>query len=212
MPTPPGWPSWMKIVGPPVCGCAFVERPPMSQRSHIASSGSTAICACSVACSEPSSCSGGKPARIPASSSNHSACVAKRVGGNSSATRSISWWSPMRRALVGEDGLRDEHATERQRHAERLAPVEQALDQCVRLALGLGVPVAVERLDERLARLEVELAHVIGPRRGAGRRRPRAASRTRAPPLPCPSTSPVVTSTIAKESGEAERSDDLAAG
>ena len=27
MPTPPGWPSWMKIVGPPVCGWALVERP-----------------------------------------------------------------------------------------------------------------------------------------------------------------------------------------
>ena len=61
MPTPPGWPSWMKIVGPPVCGWALVESPPMSQRSHIASSGSTAICACSAACSEPSSSSGGKP-------------------------------------------------------------------------------------------------------------------------------------------------------
>jgi hypothetical protein len=32
-------------------------------------------------------------------------------------------------ALVGEDGLGDEHAAEGQRHAERLAPVEQALDQ-----------------------------------------------------------------------------------
>jgi hypothetical protein len=43
----------MKIVGPPVCGCRFVDRPPMSQRSHIAMSGRTAICACSAAMEGP---------------------------------------------------------------------------------------------------------------------------------------------------------------
>src|SRR3954463_3762533 len=40
----------MKIVGPPVCACRFVESPPMSQRSHMASSGSTAIWECSAVC------------------------------------------------------------------------------------------------------------------------------------------------------------------
>ena len=70
----------MKIVGRPVCGWRFVESPPMSQRSHIASSGSTAICVCSAACSAPSSASGGNSeASSPASSSYHSACVENDV-------------------------------------------------------------------------------------------------------------------------------------
>ena len=63
-------------------------------------------------------------------------------------------------ALVGEHRLGHQHAAEGERHAECLAPVEQPLDQRLGLALGLGVPVAVERLDQRAARVEIELAHV----------------------------------------------------
>ena len=58
----------MKIVGRPVWKWTLVDRPPMSQRSHIASSGRTAIWPCSVACSAPSRTSGGSAAG-PASSS-----------------------------------------------------------------------------------------------------------------------------------------------
>jgi hypothetical protein len=50
----------------------------------------------------------------------------------------------------------------KERHPERLAAVEQALDRGVGLALGLRVPVAVERRDERAAAVEVELAHLVG--------------------------------------------------
>jgi hypothetical protein len=49
----------MKIVERPVWKWTLVERPPMSQRSHIAISGSTAIWPCSVACRAPSRTSGG---------------------------------------------------------------------------------------------------------------------------------------------------------
>ena len=55
----------MKIVERPVWKWTLVERPPMSQRSHIAISGSTAIWPCSVACSEPSRTSGGSAAGEP---------------------------------------------------------------------------------------------------------------------------------------------------
>ena len=135
----------------------------MSQRSHIAISGSTAIWACSVACSAPSRTSSGiVSARAPASSSNHSACVGKLVGGRSSATRSSGAWSEQALALVGEHRVGDAHLAEGQRHAERLAAVEQAHDGGVGLALGLRVPVAVERRHERAPALQVELAHLIG--------------------------------------------------
>src|SRR5215210_4980619 len=55
MPTPPGCPSYTNTVGRPVWKWRFVERPPMSQRSHIAQSGNIAIIACSAACSVASS-------------------------------------------------------------------------------------------------------------------------------------------------------------
>ena len=85
----------MKIVGRPVWAWTLVDRPPMSQRSHIASSGSTAIWLCSVACSAPSRTSGGSAAG-PASSSPsvyQSPWVRKFCSGSSSATMSITSWS-----------------------------------------------------------------------------------------------------------------------
>src|SRR4029077_7564168 len=44
---------------------------------------------------------------------------------------------------------------------ERLAAVEQAHDRRVGLALGLRVPVAGERRDERAPALQVELANLV---------------------------------------------------
>src|SRR5215203_5272864 len=90
IPTPPGWPSYTNTVGRPVWKWRFVERPPMSQRSHIAHSGSIAIIACSAACSvasrrgissSPSSCAG--------SGRYQTASVANVDGGMSSGTSSI---------------------------------------------------------------------------------------------------------------------------
>ena len=63
--------------------------------------------------------------------------------------------------LVGEHRLGDEHAAKGQRHAERLAPVEQPLDQGVGFALRLRVPVAVERLEVRPSRLDIEVQDLI---------------------------------------------------
>ena len=148
----------MKIVGPPVCGCRLVESPPMSQRSHIASSGSTAICVCSAACSAPSSWSSGRSAETIASgSSYHSAWVENDVCGRSSPTRSSTSWSRQAARLVGDDLLGHDHRAEREPDAEPLAAVVEPLDVHVGLALGLRVPVALERLHERAPQLEVEL-------------------------------------------------------
>ena len=58
--------------------------------------------------------------------------------------------------LVRDDLLRHHDRAERQRHAEPLAPVVEPLDVHVGLALGLRVPVALERPHERAARLQVE--------------------------------------------------------
>ena len=52
----------------------------------------------------------------------------------------------------------------------------------VGLALGLGVPVAVEGRHQRAAAVQVELAHLVGAARGACRSRPRGPSSGRAPP------------------------------
>ena len=87
----------MKTVGLPVWPWKAVERPPMSQRSHIAISGSTAIWACSAACSEPCSTSSGKsPASACSGSSYQSAWVLKLSGSMSSVTRSRTSWSETR--------------------------------------------------------------------------------------------------------------------
>src|SRR5436305_1101837 len=66
----------------------------MSQRSHIAISGSTAICACSAACSDPCSTSNGKSSRSSFSGITYqSACVTKCSSGRSTGSRSICSWS-----------------------------------------------------------------------------------------------------------------------
>ncbi len=80
----------MNTVGRPVSGWMFVERPPMSQRSHIAQSGSRAISACSAACSVPSSFGiSSSSASCYASGRNQIASVVNVVGGSSSGTSSM---------------------------------------------------------------------------------------------------------------------------
>ena len=62
----------------------------MSQRSHIAQSGSIAISACSAACSVPSSFGiASSPSSCAGSGTNQIASVAKLDGGSSSGTSSI---------------------------------------------------------------------------------------------------------------------------
>ena len=79
----------MKIVERPVWKWTLVERPPMSQRSHIAISGSTAIWPCSVACREPSRASLGSAPLSWSGSTYQSAWVTKLCSGSSRATMSI---------------------------------------------------------------------------------------------------------------------------
>ncbi len=83
----------MKIVARPVWKWTLVESPPMSQRSHIAISGRTAIWPCSEACRAPSRASGGSARLSPSGSTYQSACVAKFCSGSSSATMSKGSWS-----------------------------------------------------------------------------------------------------------------------
>ena len=65
-------------------------------------------------------------------------------------------------ALVAEHGLRNRHLAKGKRHAKHFTTVEQALDVGVGLALGLRVPVAVERCHQCTTVLEVQFAHLIG--------------------------------------------------
>ena len=83
----------MKIVERPVWKWTLVERPPMSQRSHIAISGSTAIWPCSVACRAPSRTSGGSAPLSRSGSTYQSAWVTKCCSGSSRATMSNGSWS-----------------------------------------------------------------------------------------------------------------------
>ena len=48
-PIPPLYPSYTKIVGPPVSRWMGVDTPPRSRGSHMACRGETAIIACSIA-------------------------------------------------------------------------------------------------------------------------------------------------------------------
>ena len=86
-------------------------------------------------------------------SSYQSACVVNVV---SAAGRAPGGRSPRGRAgaCAGRraPARSPSRVPKRQRHAERLAAVEQPLDLGVGLVLGLRVPVAVEGLDERAAR------------------------------------------------------------
>ncbi len=136
----------------------------MSQRSHIASSGSTAICACSVACSAPSSDleRQRRRARRRRARTRAPACE-NSVRGRSSALRSSTSWSGELLALVGEHLLADgdrRRSSASRRSVSRRSSRRSMLG--VGLALGLRVPVAGERLDERAPQLEVELAHLVG--------------------------------------------------
>ena len=65
--------------------------------------------------------------------------------------------------LVRDHLLGDRDAAERELQAEPPLDAQRLLDRRLRLLLRLRVPVAVERLDERAPRLEVELAHEVLP-------------------------------------------------
>src|SRR5919201_272430 len=83
----------MKTVGRPVWKWTFVERPPMSQRSHIAQSGRRAISECSAACSEPSSRRSESRSSVKSGGgTNQIASVSNSVCGRSRRTISKPSW------------------------------------------------------------------------------------------------------------------------
>ena len=84
----------MKTVGRPVWWWRLVESPPMSQRSHIAQRGRSAIIECSAAWSVPRRRGiSSTPWSIQSSGRYQTASVSKVVSGMSSGTRSSVAWS-----------------------------------------------------------------------------------------------------------------------
>ena len=188
----------------------------MSQRSHIAQSGRSAISACSAAWSdaeelrhrvEPLELRAARAGTRPPRSRSSS-------GGRSSADRaSIVACVADRLALVGDDLLGHRRrgrsvSSSPSRRSTRSGSTIVGLG----LLLHLRVPVAVERLDDaRRARRGRARARGTA-RRGGGRRRPRGPSSTRARARRGRARVPVAPSTTVNESALAERSGTRAAG
>src|ERR1044072_4879177 len=101
----------------------------MSQRSHIASSGRTAICACSAACSGPSRTSSGKSSASRASSSSYQrACVWEVVRGGGVGGGVDAGGGRNPGGGGGDPRGGDVDGPKGEGHAEGRAPVEQRLD------------------------------------------------------------------------------------
>ena len=161
----------------------------MSQRSLIVQSGSIAISACSAACSVPSSFGiASSPSSCHGSGTNQIASV------DEARRRAVERHEldPLLRAdrlaLVADDllGHLDLAEHEVEPHAPLLA--QRPHDLGLRLVLGLRVPVAAERLDDRAHRRLVQLVHEVRLAQvevdGAlvhGRVRARALDQRRAP-------------------------------
>ena len=133
----------------------------MSQRSHIAISGSTAIWPCSAACSEPWSTSSGNSSRT----SESGQLVPERLRHElllGQVDRQQVEHGVVRHVLllVRDHLLGHRHDPERERHAAALALVAHLLDPGLGLLLRLRVPVAVEGPHERAPLLQVELLHL----------------------------------------------------
>ena len=124
----------------------------MSQRSHIAQSGSSAIIACSAAWSVPSSARILEAASIHGSGTNQTASVSNVVSGRSSAHEIEGRLVADRLLLVGDHLLGDAHRSEQSSRPSRSSLACAALDRGHRLLLRLRVVVAAERLDERRTR------------------------------------------------------------
>ncbi len=85
----------MKMAGVPSCPLREYEIPPMSERSHSASSGKSEIIACSDPCSPPMKCSSRRTASASSSSGsvNQKPSVSKTIGGASRGCLEIVAWS-----------------------------------------------------------------------------------------------------------------------
>ena len=168
----------------------FVERPPMSQRSHIAQSGSSAIIECSAAWSvdeelrhllQPRRAApapgGTRPPRSRSSS----------PAGRASTVSSVDW-SRIDFFWYATTLLRHRDAAEGELEAAAALGAQRLLDRGVRLLLRLRVVVAVVRRDER-PRGPAGRARARGSsRRGGGTRplRGRSSTRARARPFRAP--------------------------
>ena len=135
----------------------------MSQRSHMAQSGSSAIIECSAACSVPSRRGiSSTPSSIQSSGRYQTASVSNVVSGMSQGDEVERRLVADRLLLVGDDLLGDADAAEEDLHAEPALDDLGLLDRGHRLLLRLRVVVARERLDERGSALEVEGEHAVG--------------------------------------------------
>ena len=145
-------------------------------------------------------------------SSYHSACVVNECGGRSSAVEVDDLVVGQALALVGVDLLGDGHRG--RSSASRRGPRggrAGARSPCRSRAWAACTSC---RRTARRAR-GGRRGRARAPRRsarGAGRRRRRGSCWPRARTRPCPSSSPLETSTTATLSGDAERSDTRAAG
>ena len=204
----------MKIVGAPVCGWKLVERPPMSQRSHIAISGSTAICACSVACSAPSSSSSGTVRRAargvelePQRLRREAASAAGRARRGRAARGRTGAGAGRRAPCRSRSTSPKESVTPSVSRRSSRRTISVSVSR-----LGCVYQSPVERRDQRAPALEVELAHLVGAaqvqvdgalvHRRVGARAPRS----------CRAARPRRRRRSRKLSGEAERSETSAAG
>ena len=134
----------------------------MSQRSHIAHSGSSAISECSAAWSDESSSGiASRPSSWCGLGTNQTASVSNVVGGRSSGT--VSSVEPSAIAFfwyATTCSVTETRPKESSRPSRRSTRSGSSI-AVVRLLLRLRVPVALERLDERAPRGEVELAHEV---------------------------------------------------
>ena len=144
----------MKIVGPPVCGWRVrrqaADVPAVAHRQQRQHRDLRVLGR--VQRAEQRARPGSRASTIVGPSSYQRACVVNAVCRQVERLEVDHLVVGQPLALVGEHLLGDVTRPKLSVTPQRLAPVEQPLDLGVGLALGLRVPVAVERLDERAAR------------------------------------------------------------
>ena len=138
----------MKTVGVPVWTWMLVESPPMSQRSHIAISGSTAIWLCSLAWSAPSSSLSDKSAVISVRNRVPEALGPELLIGQLEVDQVDRLLVGGEDALVAGNPVGDRELAEAQPDSADLAGFRDLVDEDLGVSLRTGVPLVVERSDD----------------------------------------------------------------
>ena len=134
----------------------------MSQRSHIAISGRTAIWECSAACSAPSSACSGELAHLLLRQLVPERLRDEVLLGQVERLEVDHLVVGHALALEGDHLLHHGHDPEPQRHAERVALLARLLDEGLGLDLGLRVLVALGGAHDRAALVDVEVLDLVG--------------------------------------------------